>query len=203
MEKVFRVIRIITVPPVFAIGLLLTVYSLFHNDVLSHGQLICGLIFLGLLPMLGYPLQKYIPFFRERGREGQRSLAMIFSTMGYVLGCAAAFLTKVCTGHDRNGSHRSCAGVQCQNRMAHSAAAGWRMPACSGMSHFDKVFSLLFILNIVRKSVVCSSGGMRKTTLFSFLQMSRHAFLFPKQYDILNPNVYGGDYGKNKNPISG
>lgn len=94
MEKVFRVIRIITVPPVFAIGLLLTVYFMHHGNVLSDGQLVCGLIFLGFLPVLGYPLQKYIPYFRDRGREGQRSLAMIFSTAGYILGCAAAVLTK-------------------------------------------------------------------------------------------------------------
>lgn len=94
VEKVFHVIRIITVPPVFAVGLLLTVYFMYLNDVMSGGQLLCGLIFLGFLPVLGYPLQKYIPYFRERGREGQRSLAMIFSTAGYIFGCASAFFTK-------------------------------------------------------------------------------------------------------------
>ena len=37
--------------------------------------------------MLAYPLQRFIPGFRGRGREGQRSLAIIFSVIGYVLCC--------------------------------------------------------------------------------------------------------------------
>lgn len=38
-------------------------------------------------------LQKFIPHFRDKGRDGQRSLAMIFSAVGYLLGTLTAFLT--------------------------------------------------------------------------------------------------------------
>ncbi len=48
---------------------------------------ICALVFLTALPLLAYPLQPVIPGYRDRGREGQRSLAMVFAVSGYVLGC--------------------------------------------------------------------------------------------------------------------
>ena len=44
--------------------------------------MLCGLLFLVVLPLLAYPLQKYIPHFKDSGRDGQRSLAMIFSAAG-------------------------------------------------------------------------------------------------------------------------
>lgn len=94
MNQVFRVLRIITVPPVFAAACLLTVYFMRPDTFVSVWQLLYGLFFLGALPVLGYPLQKLIPYFRERGREGQRSLAMIFSVCGYLLGLIAAFVTQ-------------------------------------------------------------------------------------------------------------
>ncbi|MGN0407186.1 MAG: hypothetical protein ACI4EJ_02905 [Bacteroides sp.] len=39
-------------------------------------------------------MQKYIPYFKEKGRDGQRSLAMIFSVVGYLLGTFIVFITK-------------------------------------------------------------------------------------------------------------
>lgn len=93
MGKVFRVLRIITVPPVFAIAFLFTVYFMQPDVFVSVWQLLFGIFFLGVLPILGYALQKYIPYFRDKGREGQRSLAMIFSASGYLLGLATAFAT--------------------------------------------------------------------------------------------------------------
>ena len=53
--------------------------------------MIGGIVFLTILPVLAYPLQKYIPGFKDKGREGQRSLAMIFSFAGYLLGTVVAF----------------------------------------------------------------------------------------------------------------
>ena len=91
MDKVFRILRTITVPPVFAVAFLLTAYFMRPDTFMSVWQLLCGLFFLGILPVMGYPLQRYIPYFRDKGREGQRSLAMIFSVSGYLLGLATAF----------------------------------------------------------------------------------------------------------------
>ena len=94
MEKIFYFIRKITVPPVFAIAFLLVIYLMQPDIFTSVWQLIGGILFLGILPILGYPLQKCIPYFREKGREGQRSLAMIFCVAGYFMGTFIVFATK-------------------------------------------------------------------------------------------------------------
>ena len=46
-----------------------------------------SVLFLVIFPVLAYPLQPFIPKYKERGREGQRILAMIFAVAGYLLGC--------------------------------------------------------------------------------------------------------------------
>lgn len=94
MEHIFYVIRKITVPPIFAMAFLLVIYFIKPSVFASVWQLICGIFFLGVLPILGYPLQKYIPYFKKKGREGQRSLAMIFSVAGYLLGTFIVLVTK-------------------------------------------------------------------------------------------------------------
>lgn len=92
MENVCKIIRRITVPPVFAAALLMIVYITHPDYIGSIGHLITALFFLTVLPTLAYPLQKHIPKYKSRGREGQRSLAMLFSFVGYLLGTTAAFV---------------------------------------------------------------------------------------------------------------
>ena len=91
MEKFFRIFRRITVPPVFAAAFLITAYILRMNYFGGVWHLFGALFFLSVLPTLAYPLQAYIPKYKYRGREGQRSLAMIFSFAGYLLGAVTAF----------------------------------------------------------------------------------------------------------------
>ena len=93
MRKISSLIRKVTIPPVFAALLLGAVYVAYPHYFSSVWQLIGGIFFLSVLPTLAYPLQKYIPRFKERGREGQRTLAMLFSFAGYVLGALTAFAT--------------------------------------------------------------------------------------------------------------
>lgn len=93
LDKFYLFIRKITIPSVFAIVFLLVTYFLQTALIGSPLNLILGIFFLGILPMLGYPLQKYIPYFKDKGRDGQRYLAMIFSAAGYLLGILSAFLT--------------------------------------------------------------------------------------------------------------
>ena len=94
MNTLSKLIRRFTVPPVFAVGLLLIVYAIFPQYFGSIWQLFGGIFFLALLPTLAYPLQKYIPHFKDRGREGQRTLAMIFSFSGYLLGTVLTLVTR-------------------------------------------------------------------------------------------------------------
>ena len=92
--KAALVIRIITLPPVIA-GILVTLlFSLLPG---SFGLLeyVLSLVFLVVLPLLGYPLQRFIPGFKDKGREGQRNLALIMSIIGYIAGFIVALCTNV------------------------------------------------------------------------------------------------------------
>ncbi len=91
MNKLSMIIRKITIPPVFATLLLVLLY-LFHPTYFgSIWQLFLGIFFLAVLPVAAYPLQKYIPKFKDGGRDGQRTLAMLFSFVGYLAGTIVAF----------------------------------------------------------------------------------------------------------------
>ncbi len=82
-----KIIRVLTVAPVMALATLVTLYIF---DPTMFGKLylfILSVIFLCVLPLLAYPFQPIIPYFKSKGREGQRTLAMIFALCGYVLGC--------------------------------------------------------------------------------------------------------------------
>lgn len=92
MNHVFKTIRKITVPPVFAAAFLILVYMTHTDYIGSIGHLIGALFFLSVLPTLAYPMQRFIPKFKDGGRSAQRTLAMIFSFVGYLIGTASAFV---------------------------------------------------------------------------------------------------------------
>ena len=92
MEKAFKIVRRFTVPPVFAATLLFTVYFTHQGYFGSVWHLVASLFLLAIVPVLAYPLQRFIPGYKDRGREGQRTLAMIFSFAGYLLGVISAFV---------------------------------------------------------------------------------------------------------------
>ena len=93
MRKISSLIRKVTIPPVFAALLLVAVYVAYPHYFSTLWQLAAGLFFLTVLPTLAYPLQKYFPHFKDRGRDGQRTLAMLFSFAGYLLGTITVYVT--------------------------------------------------------------------------------------------------------------
>lgn len=93
MNKVSLFIRKLTVPPMFALLFLILLYIVHPEYYGGIGQFAGGIFALVVLPLSAYPIQKYIPPFKDRGREGQRSLAMIFSFIGYLAGTLMAFVT--------------------------------------------------------------------------------------------------------------
>ena len=93
MRKISSIIRKATVPPVFAAALLLAAYIAYPHYFSTPWQLAAGIFFLTILPTLAYPLQKYFPHFKDKGREGQRTLAMLFSFLGYLLGTITAYVS--------------------------------------------------------------------------------------------------------------
>jgi hypothetical protein len=84
-ESFAKVIRTITIPPVMALLLLLVLFAvrqdIFQNTILD---LLMSILFLVLIPIAAYPLQPFIPKYKDKGREGQRNLAFIFTAAGYV-----------------------------------------------------------------------------------------------------------------------
>lgn len=91
VNKLAKVIRDITVAPIMALFMLIILF--FENSSVYGNRInfILAIIFLTILPLLAYPCQKYIPKYKDKGREWQRSLAMIFAVGGYILGCITNF----------------------------------------------------------------------------------------------------------------
>ncbi len=92
MKKIAYVIRVITVAPIMALVLLIVLY---FNSPLTFGStavFLMTVFFLVVLPLLAYPLQPLVKKYKDKGREGQRTLAMIFAVAGYILGLASAII---------------------------------------------------------------------------------------------------------------
>lgn len=87
VNKIHKMIRILTVAPFMAI-ITLSILLIFRKEVYPNlWYYLFSLCFLGLLPLLAYPLQRFIPPFKNQGRRGQRNLAIVFAVIGYILGC--------------------------------------------------------------------------------------------------------------------
>lgn len=92
MNKVSSFVRIITIPPVFAVLLLVITFVMNKAYIGSLWNVVIGVLTLTVLPSLAYPLQRYIKPFKDKGRDGQRTLAMIFSFIGYLAGTVLSYI---------------------------------------------------------------------------------------------------------------
>ena len=82
LPKLAKVIRVMTIPPVVVAVLLTVLY--FANSIFSTpADYWLTLLFLAVVPVLAYPVQKLVPKWREGGRRTQRNLAFVFSFVGY------------------------------------------------------------------------------------------------------------------------
>lgn len=82
--KIAHIVRVVCVPPVM-VGILLVLLFTLRDDVFANvAEMVISMLGLTVLPILAYPVAALIPAIRKKGREGQRSLAMYFSTVGYV-----------------------------------------------------------------------------------------------------------------------
>jgi len=97
-KEIFAIlIRCISVPWVWATMLLLILY-LFGQDVFTNiFEFMFSILFLVIIPFALYPLQSFIPKYRDKGREGQRNLAFIFSFFGYILAVLYGLFTHTTT----------------------------------------------------------------------------------------------------------
>ena len=85
-ERIAKVIRVLTVPPLMAAILVWILHIVRPESFMKPGGSGLMLLFLTVLPALAYPLSAVIPYIRKAGRNGQRNLAFILSGIGYVCG---------------------------------------------------------------------------------------------------------------------
>ena len=79
------VIRKIMIPPVMAAVFFTVLLFLKKGTFVFAADYIAAMIGIVIFPVLAYPVSLLAPALREKGREGQRNLAFIFSAAGYVL----------------------------------------------------------------------------------------------------------------------
>ncbi len=90
-----QVIRKVTLAPVLACITLFVIHFGRAEVFQSVFHFIYSILFLTIFPIMAYPLQKYIPKYRDQGREGQRQLAMLFAFLGYLCECAVNMVLPV------------------------------------------------------------------------------------------------------------
>lgn len=78
-------VRILTTPQLSAIGLVSLL--VIHRPEMFHGRwdYSVSVFFLGIFPLLAYPIARVIPATRSMRREGERWLAFIFCLLGYLV----------------------------------------------------------------------------------------------------------------------
>ncbi len=166
--KFYHRVRIVTAAPILASGLLI-VLGLQRPEIFSGpAQWLLSLLFLGVLPLLGYPLQPYLPYFKTAGRPGQRTLAMLFAALGYLLGCLLLAVTGGTAGCWLVYLEYLLSGIVLLflNKVCHLTASGH---ACGAMGpvalllHFHLYAACIVGLAIAALSIVASKQTRRHT----------------------------------------
>lgn len=89
-NRFFQKIRTLTIPPIMAF-IMLGILFLVRNETFgSLKNFLLAMIFLVAFPALAYPLQPLLPHFKDKGRSGQRHLAIWMSALGYMMGLAVS-----------------------------------------------------------------------------------------------------------------
>ena len=93
IKKIAKIIRIISIAPVMALLLILSL-KFGYPGFFGKGWLfpILALFFICIVPVSAYPLQRFFPKYREKGREGQRELAIVFVNISYPVGLLLAII---------------------------------------------------------------------------------------------------------------
>lgn len=95
MRKICYAARILTVAPIIAIATFTILHFVSPEITGSTLNYVLGIIFVAIFPILAYPLQPILPYFKDKGRNGQRNLAIIMSVFGYVGGIIFAFALRM------------------------------------------------------------------------------------------------------------
>lgn len=93
MTKLAKFIRIVTVAPIAAIVLILSMTFVVPDAFDSIFQIILAITLLAIFPLLAYPIERKFHLSKlSDDREGGRHTAIIFSMVGYSFGAIFAFV---------------------------------------------------------------------------------------------------------------
>ena len=95
-EKIAKLIRIITIPPVEALVMLLILYELKREEFGTTGNLLMAILFLTVIPICSYPIASRKKD-KEDHRNNQRKMAFAFNFLSYLAAMAAGYCAG-CTG---------------------------------------------------------------------------------------------------------
>ncbi len=95
MKKICYAARILTVAPIVAIATFSILHFVSPEITGSTLNYILGIVFIAIFPLLAYPLQPILPYFKKKGRDGQRNLAIYMSVLGYIGGIIFAFALRM------------------------------------------------------------------------------------------------------------
>ena len=77
-----KTIRIITLAPIMALIAISLLFALRPGEFYGAANYAVAILCLTVLPLLAYPLQPYIPRYKDQGRAGQRRLAIVMAVVG-------------------------------------------------------------------------------------------------------------------------
>jgi len=178
LSAIALVVRIISIPPVLALFMSV---SVFLGVGLPAHDLAILIGFLSVIPALAYPLQPFIPGFKGKGREGQRKLAFVFTGLGYAIGSLCAFLAE-CHAITREiflSYLISCLILTLVNKVTPLHASG-HAAGITGALIFPLLYAakaLIPFCLIAYLLILASSVGIKRHTLKEFLLGSGVCFI--------------------------
>ena len=88
-----KIVRGVAIPPTFVLILSVLMYFLKPSAFRGLFDLAVVIFTLAICPALAYLIAAIVPYYKNKGRSGSRSLAFITSAVGYLIGTLYAFLS--------------------------------------------------------------------------------------------------------------
>ena len=146
--KIAKIVRGVAIPPTFVLILSVLMYLLRRSAFRGFFDLSVMIFALALCPALAYPLAKIIPYYKNKGRAGSRSLAFITSAVGYAIGTLYAFL-----GNASNdlkfifgGYIVALAALTVLNKLFHLKASGHACGIVGPLLYTVYYFGIIFLI---------------------------------------------------------
>lgn len=92
MKTLAKIVRVITVPPLMCFALFSVLYVSTENVFSSSLEYALGLTTLVFIPLSAYPAQKQFNIIKGEKRTAERTLAVMFSIVGYTIGFLTALI---------------------------------------------------------------------------------------------------------------